>query len=869
MNNLYQIVQDWGISEQAADHFHLKMSKSGDILYPSIVGQPGSRKRVMIVDPNPDQGKYYWARGTDQEQEIQTPVLFNQECLKDTNWVILANGEKTVMSLYSAGVKYAVCTFGEGNRLQEAIEILSNANIELIINFPDNDKKGIQSAQKLKKICDDLGIILVQRDLGHYANSHLGHFEHETVGWDLRDLWLYVRGDKPLFFYALWQMIRLEQFALDFMRYRKWLEPPVVRKKLAPFCTQPLFQPNGISIDLAVAHTLWEQKVIQATYQITGQPRHPNAHVHCPNPEHPDEHPSFRFTQRGVPVCTCGKIRWEQLAEWVGIESFNAYVREQVRQRVEQLSKQPLSRYPRGIPNAVRTLIMQLKRGGYVKDQTPALIPLEVWQISDLPHDTPFTINQLMTYADDMVTYPIMLKGMKQLVDLGFAENAESLVEGRGRPQLQFTMNSVQAGLTKFYRNLLYRVREKLYDDVIPDEPHTSWYPGENHEMAIQLATIEHQLRTEVYHEYQDAIEEVERQFRFKSKELMDMLEPISLLNSPSEEVTPSKVWNSASTYRDDFYIARRNHRAERNIVMTRDKIASEMGMRPESLRDIRARTGTATTRQYKEAAINRTQDILKQADQRFPWAANRRFGRYLVAKGEWQDESWFRIETNPKEQHRIETWAEEKLSEGRTLSLHIQIASLEREGTEYEKRDMSERLETRQWKRRILYVGKRRAKQIAEMKLAMCEEDLENALENGRFDSKEIDELKIKTLLAEEEVERVTKELETPCEPNTKLVEASETSKRAFTPKYVTAQRQLAKVDVLDIYAIAKHQASVRVSKVDLSEFSHPLQLDASEGKGYDNQNKSLFPPSIAPPGDKKEPPLPPEPPPKQLPLL
>ena len=131
------------------------------------------------------------------------PPLFNIENIS-ADTVILTNGEKSTFALHSAGIKNAVNTFGEGNRVQEAIELLIEHGVTTVINYPDCDDHGYRAAWKWHTLGNAAGLTVITYDLRAYMEAVYG-MEVEA-GFDLRDLWLYVNQDKRAFHQALQNM---------------------------------------------------------------------------------------------------------------------------------------------------------------------------------------------------------------------------------------------------------------------------------------------------------------------------------------------------------------------------------------------------------------------------------------------------------------------------------------------------------------------------------------------------------------------------------------------------------------------------------------------------------------------------------------
>lgn len=135
-------------------------------------------------------------------------------------------------------------------------------------------------------------------------------------------------------------------------------------------------------------------------------------HVRCPNPNHVDEHASFRISYdrnpEGQPMCTCGiqslRQNWKVVGEWIGLD-YNHWLAAQLNPTVNP----PKTLTPhRGLPNALREYLLQNKQHGAARILDVLLLlgkpPGWVFTLKDvLPICRPYGIGK-KTIAAALVT---------------------------------------------------------------------------------------------------------------------------------------------------------------------------------------------------------------------------------------------------------------------------------------------------------------------------------------------------------------------------------------------------------------------------------------------------------------------------------
>ncbi|KKM07302.1 hypothetical protein LCGC14_1735270 [marine sediment metagenome] len=79
------------------------------------------------------------------------------------------------------------------------------------------------------------------------------------------------------------------------------------------------------SIDWEGAWKQWKGGVVDALDKASPSNKGIHKHRRCPNPDHADWHPSFRITEQGAPICSCGTVSWDELAAWCGVTAWETY----------------------------------------------------------------------------------------------------------------------------------------------------------------------------------------------------------------------------------------------------------------------------------------------------------------------------------------------------------------------------------------------------------------------------------------------------------------------------------------------------------------------------------------------------------------
>lgn len=311
-------LSQWGISSQTADHFALHWIGYG-FIFPTL---DGHRKRILLANPKPNAPKVIWDKKT---AHLPMPPLFNIGCLPEAQGTVyVVNGEKSTLAHWTAGVHNTINTYGEGNRVAEAVELLKAHGIQNVIVIPDCDKHGLIAALKWQEACRAAHLEIHIRDLRLYLATTFGMTPQQYHKWDTRDLWLLLKQDAMAFRQALDSLPEL-----DFQHYADELPAPTsAYTAAAPL--RPKHRADQ-AIDWLEMFEKWKREIVLPALDRVSPPPQRGKHRHCPNPHHADRHPSFRIGDKGVPLCTCEpKITWHRLAEWVGAQRWEDYRRDQL-----------------------------------------------------------------------------------------------------------------------------------------------------------------------------------------------------------------------------------------------------------------------------------------------------------------------------------------------------------------------------------------------------------------------------------------------------------------------------------------------------------------------------------------------------------
>lgn len=617
--------------------------------------------------------------------ELPRPALFNiQALLHADGEVWLTNGEKTTMAMMTAGIFNVVNTFGEGNQVAEAITVLKEHGIWTVHLVPDCDEHGIRAAYKWRQLGQAAGLDIRIHDLAAYALIHFGMSPDDISGWDLRDLWLHLKQDHTAFHQALANLPELE-----FDHYAAVLpQQDSVDSPRRKTRHKPTWTVSG-GIDWAQAFERWKtEEILPALEQVSPSNKSIHHHRHCPNPRHHDHHPSFRITPESAPVCTCGKITWTLLAEWVGAISWAEYKKLVIAQLIK--SDETLYHFPHGIPNDLRHTLLTLNRMGRFKDQAPALIVLELRNEAILDgvigsHEA-LTVDQLADYAQrrDTTLYT-MREGLRQAEALGFFTRTD-VPDGRGRPVGYYQPQPIRTVLATLQQKIAYRIREKLFGEHTPDTITADFFSDLPEAEAQRRADAENQRRSELYHRYAEQRAWLDAEYSVEVDQLERNLAYDKLIVGPSLWLDPDDQWTNGGAYRRSLNKAYANYRIDLHQSTTQYQRAALIGVSAKTLTNYQQQSGIVLEPQYIETSIQQPQ-FLATLDHLAPWAQGRNYGRLLESStGERRTVTLDNLDY-------LEGWVHLQLESGHTVSVKVQTGSLERWGSVDEQQELQTRL--------------------------------------------------------------------------------------------------------------------------------------------------------------------------------
>ena len=251
--------------------------------------------------------KYQWLDGTKAQYYHVGAGLWQAIEVAD-GVLYIANGEPAVLTLHAAGLFNVLSFFGELNLPDSLITDLIALGVRTVRYYPDKDPAGQGAATKLRDALQGSGITFDCRELPKELPSKA----------DTNDLWRLLGFDAVAF-----------QAALDAAPRYDFPAPeptPNPRRREAA-------APVGVGVNWDTARAYWWTQIVlpaldRATPVVKGRGKY--QYRRCPNPAHPDRHPSFRISTDksadGLPVCTCG-VQDEHdprgvVASWVGAPDF-------------------------------------------------------------------------------------------------------------------------------------------------------------------------------------------------------------------------------------------------------------------------------------------------------------------------------------------------------------------------------------------------------------------------------------------------------------------------------------------------------------------------------------------------------------------
>ena len=278
---LYLQAQNWGFDVTTINRFRLRSTSYGYITYPSRLHGNYRYRQAAFDGQRPQRPKYRWQPHDNRPE----PPYYGELSAGKQCSVTVANGEKAVWALAAAGIQ-SVSLFGEGNRIADLVAAINKLEQPpaCVAVWPDNDRAGLDAARKWASFRDKLPCELRLYDIVALFKQHsLVCPKHA----DLRDFWLAIGQDKAL----IQQALSGFNVLLDICKPAGNGNKPHHRDILPTTSGQWYAEYQA----MVLAEVDRRSPPINATHRT------------CPNPSHPDIHPSFRISEQGVPQCSSGK----------------------------------------------------------------------------------------------------------------------------------------------------------------------------------------------------------------------------------------------------------------------------------------------------------------------------------------------------------------------------------------------------------------------------------------------------------------------------------------------------------------------------------------------------------------------------------
>lgn len=412
----------------------------------------GYQARVVFLDGK--HKKYRW----DKDNEPHPPLFW---CVPDSSKIaVITNGEKASLVLAQQGIACAN-VFGEGNELDRAIPAIKAAGVSHLLIVPDCDKAGIRAAQKWLDQGSQAGLDVVILDLGAYLKRVYAMEYHEYAKWDLRDLWLLLEQDSDIFKEVLYSLPHL-----NFEDYRDWLPQEQIREVF-----RPSYKPSPDSPDLLNLYQEWWNNEVLPHVAISAPHGRIHKHQQCRNPLHDDHNPSFRITEQNHPVCTCGKISYEDVALWFDAMAWQDYRKqhEPEKKHVDREVKKVVERRGRYddlicLPDALRKALIRDKLVNMQRI-------LDALLNERIPRNCALTMADIV---DIMQDYSLGKSGVYSAMTI-FSEKINALLYGewtcsnsrnnsRGRPVAYYCLEKMLWVMEKHYAYSIHGTGDLLHN---------------------------------------------------------------------------------------------------------------------------------------------------------------------------------------------------------------------------------------------------------------------------------------------------------------------------------------------------------------------------------------------------------------------
>ena len=587
-----------------------------------------------------------------------------------------------MLAFKSADIDNVLCWFGETSIPPNLVAFLGKLGVKHVVNYPDRDQTGGKAAEKIAAALHGSGIQFHAAALPDYLGDKS----------DINTLWQYVKFDREAF---------LDALAHDTQVLDIQPKPPQARSKKK--VTTSKRDADHLAYYAAIEEVLGIQ-----TYKGDGWSKQP---VACPIQihEHDDTRPSA-YWHRNKHILRCFKCGETYLAKQVGRalglewKDFHE-VPDQLTRPTLDVSVTDRYHFPQGIPDSLRQTLLSLHRRTAIKDQTPALMVLELRQRAiqeqHLRPQSSLTVSFLKMYGDQIGWHPsagVIRRGLKQLAALGFLEVTQIPSEGKGRPTDHYHPKQLEEALIRLRQILRYRARERIFGDTTPDTITPDWFPDHTPEAARQFADRENRRRRRLYDDHEADRDAAEVRYQREVEKIDRRYTLARLLTDPSIPLPPDLPCRDSQGYRALYYQAQIIAAGETGRTITRAKAARQLGVSSKTLSVLRVKAGITADEQFETMPITTPEKVVDLVNEQFPWAANRDFGRFLD-NGEGDKRSLSRHHPEA-----LDRWVQQEMTQNRSVTVYIQTASRERLATKQEQQAKTEAYNQRRENQRKPY---------------------------------------------------------------------------------------------------------------------------------------------------------------------
>lgn len=348
-----------------------------------------------------------------------------------------------------------------------------------------------------------------------------------------------------------------------------------------------------------------------------------------------------------------------------------------------------------GVPEPLIEWFLKIHQHGDIDDHASAALVYDLIHqfIQDMwvssPEELTINIPGLTEFAKDRgreTAEKTIRKGLEQLTSAGFMiKSKEKLDDRAGRPLDVYRLIPLQKALNTFKGHLTNRIFEDVYHDL-PAPVTADWFPEDDHETAQQKAETANAKREQVYQENSRPLNKAKYRMTGETLRMRNSLS-LKILNRSTKAdylIVPSDqratvTWEHGQAFVDDYYRHQALRRSEREENISVKEAAAQIGRSPATLKVIRKRVGISTERQYAEKSIRDSQNVATQANELFPFAANRKYGRWLMSSsGKQQPISIYAPDG-------ADLFARTEMKEGHVVTVRVEIPSQERPATDKE----------------------------------------------------------------------------------------------------------------------------------------------------------------------------------------